>query len=64
MKTSAKVRCAYCHDAIETKHVFTQNNQVYLKCHEQEQQPFENQWSAINFQWIPVLQMKEHLENL
>lgn len=63
MKTSTKVRCAYCHDAIETKHVFTQNNQVYVKNHSQEHQ-IEDLWSAINFQWIPVLQMKEHLENL
>ncbi|MEO9891119.1 hypothetical protein [Aurantibacter sp.] len=47
---------------IETKHVFNHKNQVFLKGNSEETALNENDtWYPINFQWIPVLQLKESL---
>ncbi|MBG48207.1 MAG: hypothetical protein CML05_07975 [Pseudozobellia sp.] len=61
MKTT-KVRCAYCHDIIETKYVYAHNNQVYVKNNTEPNSMTDTDWSPINFQWIPVLQLHERLE--
>ncbi|MFC4096833.1 hypothetical protein [Euzebyella saccharophila] len=58
MKTKFSKRCVHCHDVIETRHVFSKNNQVFLKSTDL----LSNDWSPINFQWIPVLKMREQLD--
>ena len=45
------------HDAIKTQHVFSQNNQVFLKLDRQHRFQGEiekEEWSPIQFQWIPL----------
>ncbi len=37
--------------SLQTKHVFTENNKVYLKN--------SKDWSPINFQWIPIVKLQE-----
>ncbi|WP_299534187.1 hypothetical protein [Ulvibacterium sp.] len=58
--------CAVCHEVIETQHVFSENNQVYLKkgntSHSITLKNHE-QWFPVNFQWIPVMELKNNLEN-
>lgn len=52
---------------IKTKHVFTKNNQVYLKMNKHD--PIKNkesdnqkEWFPINFQWIPVIELQKNLK--
>jgi|GEM_PF-1017854 len=57
--------CAICHEVIETQHVFSENNQVYLK--KEQDKPTTSlggheQWFPINFQWIPVMELQNNLE--
>lgn len=58
--------CAVCHEAIKTQPVFSENNQVYLK-KENTLKPAslksDDQWFPVNFQWIPVMELKNNLEN-
>lgn len=45
------------HDIIETKHVFIEDDQVFMKSDTQESNLLDNQgevWHPIKFQWIPV----------
>ncbi|WP_276166868.1 hypothetical protein [Zobellia alginiliquefaciens] len=62
--TKIKRQCAFCHDVIETQHVFSENNQVYLKNDSNSNRLNVEEWSPINFQWIPVTQLKERLVHL
>lgn len=50
---------------INSKVVFTENNQVYLKNSSQLSvvSTKEEEWSAINFQWIPVMNLNNELKN-
>ncbi|MUH38136.1 hypothetical protein D9O36_19975 [Zobellia amurskyensis] len=61
MKATNKGICAHCHDVIETQHVFSENNQVFLKNNFTRNSTVEEEWSPINFQWIPVVQLQERL---
>ncbi|MDO6808983.1 hypothetical protein Q4603_10185 [Zobellia galactanivorans] len=64
MKTKQKKICSHCHDVIETQHVFSENNQVFLKNNCSNNTLTEEQWSPINFQWIPVVQLQERLTHI
>ena len=65
MKKSTNILCSICHRAIKTRHVFTKNNQVYLKGSVQdiEQTSSESiEWYPINFQWMPIVQLNTILK--
>lgn len=68
MKQEKKNYCTICHSAIETRHVFTENNQVFLKHDSIENMQIANknkeEWHPINFQWIPVIKLNENLNKL
>jgi len=52
------------HEIIETKHVFIEDNQVFMKMDALESVLQDNLievWHPINFQWIPVIALKESL---
>jgi hypothetical protein len=59
--------CVVCHDVIETQHVFSKNNQVYLKKGNTTSPSItlknNDQWFPVNFQWMPVMELKNNLEN-
>lgn len=40
---------------MNTRYVFSQNNQVSLKNN------LEDEWFPINFQWIPVIKLNESM---
>ncbi len=65
MKNDEYSRCGICHAAIPTKHVFSENNQVFLK-KEKKKISMEihdiDEWSPINFQWIPVMALHKNLK--
>lgn len=46
--------------SIGTKAVFSENNQVYLKNNIDNMNGLED-WSPINFQWIPVIELQKEL---
>lgn len=53
------------HSVIKTKHVFMEDDQVFLKSNGQEptaQEYHGEVWYPINFQWIPVITLKQNLE--
>lgn len=55
-----KIICNICHNAINTQHVFSKSNQVYLKKDTNEVCPIDNnndEWFPINFQWIPIVEL-------
>lgn len=41
-------------EIITTKHVFSENNQVYLRIDKSIDEDLD-EWSPVNFQWVPVL---------
>ncbi|MEW2921033.1 MULTISPECIES: hypothetical protein [Flavobacteriaceae] len=43
---------------ILTSHVFTENGTVFLRSSEDVD---INEWSAINFHWMPILQLEREL---
>ncbi|MDC6366107.1 MULTISPECIES: hypothetical protein [Flavobacteriaceae] len=46
------------HKGLSTNHVFTDNGTVFIR----SAQTLENdEWSAINFHWIPVLKLEREL---
>lgn len=52
------------HDIIKTKHVFIEDNQVFIKRDSVEYAVSDNHgelWYPINFQWIPVKALEQHL---
>lgn len=59
--------CPVCHEVIETQHVFSENNQVYLKKGNTTSSSItlktKGQWFPVNFQWMPVMELKNNLEN-
>ncbi|WP_339712933.1 hypothetical protein [uncultured Kriegella sp.] len=66
MKNTSVTRCSICHDAIQTQHVFSENDQVYLKIDSVEiasEKTFEDQWSPINFQWISDFELRKNFIN-
>lgn len=51
-------------EVLNSKHVFTKNNQVFIKnkaCLSSGKMIKVNQevWSPINFQWIPIVEFQE-----
>ena len=42
------------HEIITTKHVFSENNQVYIRIDNSINEELD-EWFPVNFQWIPVL---------
>lgn len=51
---------------IQARYVFTENNQVYLKRSTSEIEGTisngnDDEWSPINFQWIPVFELNKEL---
>ncbi|CAZ98641.1 Conserved hypothetical protein [Zobellia galactanivorans] len=44
--------------------MFSENNQVFLKNNCSNNALTEEQWSPINFQWIPVVQLQERLTHI
>ncbi len=67
MKKDGKIICGICHDTIETQHVFSENDQVFLKQEHAENNilSIKNKegWHPINFQWIPVITLNNSLQN-
>jgi len=60
----SKTLCSICHDVIETQHVFTENNQVFLRKNIKGTSPMElDDWHPINFQWIAVVRLNEHINS-
>lgn len=54
------------HSVIKTKHVCIENNQVFMKRNSREPTALEYHgevWYPINFQWIPVIALKQNLEH-
>lgn len=54
-------------NSIKTKHVFTNNNQVYLKMDKHnslknKKTDHQIEWFPINFQWIPVIEVQKKLK--
>ncbi|MEL6305165.1 MAG: hypothetical protein AAFQ20_10280 [Bacteroidota bacterium] len=43
---------------IQTRHVFSQNGEVYIRT---AQMVHQEEWSPINFHWKPVLQLERDL---
>lgn len=50
---------------INSKVVYAKDNQVFLKnsTHLSVVSKKEEEWSAINFQWIPVMNLNKELKN-
>lgn len=58
--------CGICHDVIETQHVFSENNQVYLKENNKNTsniKTIDDEWFPINFYWISDVQVRTNLNN-
>ncbi|CAM4381893.1 hypothetical protein [Zobellia nedashkovskayae] len=64
MKATNEKICPHCHDVIETQHVFSENNQVFLRNDFTGSSSTKEEWSPINFQWIPVVKLQERLVNV
>ncbi|CAM4312501.1 hypothetical protein ZORO111903_12900 [Zobellia roscoffensis] len=64
MKATNEKICPHCHDVIETQHVFSENNQVFLRNNCTGSSSTKEEWSPINFQWIPVVKLQERLVNV
>ncbi len=61
-----KIICSICHNAIDTQHVFSKNNQVYLKKDTNEASLIDNnndEWFPINFQWISVIELHNNFNH-
>lgn len=50
------------HKTIKTTHVYTKNNQVFLKNTTKENTVENEEWYPINFQWIPLLKLQNDLK--
>lgn len=63
MKKNSIFRCQICHDVIETQHVYSENNQVYLKNHSNKKMSVTKaeEWFPINFQWKSDLELRDAL---
>ncbi len=63
MKKNSIFRCQICHDVIETQHVYSENNQVYLKNHSinKNNAARTEEWFPINFQWKSDLELRNTL---
>jgi hypothetical protein len=52
---------------IKTKYVFAKNNQVYIKntskiSSEENTNLKQEEWTPINFQWIPIVELNKNLK--
>ncbi|MBU2904025.1 hypothetical protein KO529_04445 [Arenibacter algicola] len=64
MKNTTKSICCICHDVIETQHVFSEDNQVFLKRNMIESsngKTLKDQWYPINFQWVSDMELRNNL---
>ncbi len=53
------------HETIKTKHVFIEDNQVFLKRDTRESVLSDDHgeiWCPINFQWVPVVALKKAMK--
>lgn len=54
------------HEIISTKHVFLEDEQVFLKSNTNEPSNLEidkEEWSPINFQWIAIVELNTILNH-
>jgi hypothetical protein len=64
MKNTTKNICSICHDVIETQHVFSEDNQVFLKRSMVEPSNgtiLRDEWFPINFQWVSDMELRNSL---
>ncbi|MCK0192081.1 hypothetical protein MWU84_19010 [Arenibacter sp. F20364] len=64
MKNRTNTLCSICHDVIETQHVFSEDNQVFLKRNMKESSNgtvIKDQWYPINFQWVSDVKLRNNL---
>ena len=64
MENTTKSICCICHDVIETQHVFSENNQVFLKRNMLQASNGsipKDQWYPINFQWVSDMELRNNL---
>lgn len=52
---------ACCSDVIKTQHVYSEKSQVFIKKEIRGETQTEEEWFPINFQWIPVMELRELL---
>ncbi|MGB5818255.1 MAG: hypothetical protein WBG90_02130 [Saonia sp.] len=65
MRNEQNVLCNICHAVIPAQHVFSENDQVYLKKSKKEISRFDtgnDEWFPINFQWMPLIELKKSLK--
>ncbi|MEZ4970914.1 MAG: hypothetical protein R2814_14890 [Flavobacteriaceae bacterium] len=64
MKNTTKNICSICHDVIETQHVFSEDNQVFIK-KSRVGSPngtiLKDEWFPINFQWISDTELRKNI---
>lgn len=51
------------HKKINTIHVYTKNNKVFLKKNTSTNNFKKEEWYPINFQWIPIIKLQNNLKN-
>ncbi|MDL5513511.1 hypothetical protein QSE00_16920 [Arenibacter sp. M-2] len=64
MKNRTNTLCSICHDVIETQHVFSEDNQVFIKRNRVESSNgsiLKDQWYPINFQWVSDMELRKNL---
>jgi len=61
-----KAICNICHDIIDKQHVFSKNNQVYLKQITNEGfflNQNNDEWFPINFQWVSPIELQNNFNH-
>lgn len=64
MKNRTESLCSICHDVIQTQHVFSKDNQVFLKGNIVESSNgkiIQDQWFPINFLWVSDMELRQNL---
>ncbi len=64
MKNRENYFSAMGHTALRTRHVFIENDQVFLKKSQNSNEEFfleQEEWCPINFQWIPIFQLNDQI---
>ncbi len=64
MKSKKNTLSLIHHKAIRTRHVFIENDQVFLKrtLADTQMNSSENEeWFPINFQWTPILKLHQNM---
>lgn len=62
MKNESNTLGNISHTSIQTKHVFAENNQVYLRKSD-TQNTNTDEWFPINFQWISDVELKKNMKH-